>query len=170
MSLDRSSCLAALALAVNALPATAAAQNYDILIDNDRVVAEPVKQQVPEYPGRDVRSGQEGWVRLNFVIDSDGSAIDPIIVDSSGGVGFERSAIEAMSDWQFAPSDRPRANNSVDIRFEIYRGRDAATSNFMRRYRRVVMHVQRDDQGFHLPGWQRPWQAGCSCPRRNCRT
>ncbi|MBU2676976.1 MAG: energy transducer TonB [Gammaproteobacteria bacterium] len=48
-----------------------------------------IDQAPPDYPGHAVRNGQEGWVRMHFVVTPDGRAIDPIIIDSSGGAGFE---------------------------------------------------------------------------------
>ena len=123
----------------------AAAQNYIYDLDNHGVKAAPIKQANPHFPGADVRRGQEGWVRLNFVITPDGRATDPLIVDATGGVGFELAAREVLSKWQFEPTETTLANNTVDMRFEIYRGKDMATSNFLRRYRRIVSHLQHDE-------------------------
>ena len=156
----RSLAIAILAIAVS-WPATAQ-QNYDLQIHNIVGNAVPVDQPLPQYPGGSVRSGQEGWVRLSFVVNADGQAIDPIIVDSSGGGGFVRSALDAVAGGRFEADGTERAHNLADIRFEINRGRDAATSNFMRRYYRVVTHVRNDeteaarsqvDSAARLGGW-----------------
>jgi TonB family protein len=117
------------------------AQNYTYDIDNTGVAGQPLEQPHPLFPGSDIRSGQEGWVRLHFVISPEGRAIEPIVIDSIGGSGFEDSARAILAEWVFEAPSRPLANNAVDIRFEIYRGRDKATSNFMRRYRQVMLHL-----------------------------
>lgn len=135
--------LAAALTVGTAVPATA--QNYVFDIDNSLVAAAPVKQQNPGFPGSHIRRGQEGWVRLNFVITPDGRAVDPIVIDSTGGADFEKAARKALADWRFEPSETMLANNVVNIRFEIYRGRDKATSNFMRRYQRIMMHLRNEE-------------------------
>ena len=103
----------------------------------------PVELTEPEYPGHRVRSGQEGWVRMHFVVTADGLAVDPVIIDSSGGVAFEEEALSKIGEWRFeAPEPGTELpDNVIDIRFEIERGRDAATSNFLRRYRSIMTHV-----------------------------
>jgi TonB family protein len=150
--------IAALAMTVGT---PAAAQNYDFNIKNISVGSEPVRQAFPAYPSK-LRSGQEGWVRVNFVIAADGKAAYPIVVDSVGGAGFEESVVEQVPEWQFEPPGETLANNTADIRFEIHAGRDLATSNFLRRYRRIVRHLFNEeypeartsvDQTSELGGW-----------------
>ena len=153
-----------LALAATlALASTSFAQTHEYELSNiGSAIA--VEQADPEYPGHKVRSGQEGWVRMHFVVSPDGRAIDPIIIDSSGGVGFEEEARKAMTKWRFeAPaSGAELPNNIVNIRSEFRRGRDAATSNFIRRYRRIVTHLHHEeydtarkmvDEAYELGGW-----------------
>lgn len=138
------------------------AQNYDTRIDNGAVSAAPLNQPVPLYPGRGIRAGQEGWVAVNFVITPDDNAIDPIILDSSGGREFEESTREIISKWRFEAPGELRANNTARIRFEIHRGKDLATSNFLRRSRRIVTHLFHEefdeartlvDQALKIGGW-----------------
>lgn len=119
------------------LAAPAAAQKYDFKIQNDAVGSEPVAQPHPAYPSK-LRRGQEGWVRVNYVITADGKAAHPIIVDSVGGAVFERAVIERMPDWRFEPPGEDLVNNTTSIRFEMYRGRDRATSGFMRSSKSVM--------------------------------
>ena len=140
----------------------ARAQNYVMELETLDASVAALEQPRPEYPGGDIRTGQEGWVRIAFVVTPDGRAIDPIIVDSSGGIGFEREAVRVIQRWRFDASGVEHPHNLVDMRFEIYRGRDAATSNFIRRYRRIVTHLQREendmarkqaDSAYELGGW-----------------
>jgi TonB family protein len=153
---------AAVALGYLVAPPGARAQNYDFVIDNHGVAVTPVEQPSPSFPGQGIRSGQEGWVRVNFVVTADGRSTDPIIIDSWGGHGFEESARQAVAAWRFEPAEDDHANNTADIRFEIHQGRDAATSNFLRRYRRIMTHIIEQqisdarevvDQTVELGGW-----------------
>jgi TonB family protein len=118
-----------------AAPALAARMAIDI--DNAGVLAEPIEQPEPVFPDSPAK-GQEGWVRLSFVITPDGQAVDPIVIDSAGGAEFEAAAAAALSQWRFGPVDRPLAGNIVDIRFEVGRSRDKASIGFLRRYRRIM--------------------------------
>ena len=145
------------------LTSTSFAQTHEYELSNIGP-AVAVEQADPEYPGHTVRSGQEGWVRMHFVVAPDGRAIDPIIIDSSGGGGFEEEARKVISEWRFeAPaSGAELPNNIVNIRSEYRRGKDAATSNFIRRYRRIVTHLHHEeydtarkmvDEAYELGGW-----------------
>lgn len=145
------------------MPGTAGAQNYDLNIAaaGDAVA---IQQDMPRYPGGSVRSGQEGWVRMSFVVSAEGLAIEPIILDSSGGGGFETEARKVVDSWLF---EKPESGiesplNFVDIRWEIDGGRDAATSNFMRRTRLIMTDLQyesiesarkRADNAHRTGGW-----------------
>ncbi len=122
---------------------TAATQTvFETDIDSSELRAVPLEKPAPVFPGG-VRTGQEGWVRVDFIVTPDGRVTDPIILDSIGGVGFEQAALDALDGWRFAtPADRAQlGNNIAEMRFEVRRGRDLATSNFLRRYRRIMTHV-----------------------------
>lgn len=139
----------------------AAAQNYDLEIQNVDGGPVPVSQASPDYPSK-VRSGQEGWVRVNFMITADGKAANPIIVSSVGGAVFEESVIARVPEWRFESTGEELASYTTEIRFEIHDGRDLATSNFLRRYRRIVRHLFNEeimeartsvDQAAEIGGW-----------------
>lgn len=154
--------LLALAGLLAALPASA--QNVFVEMGDEGAGSPVVEMESPAYPRGNIRRGQEAWVRLAFVIDADGRAADPIVIDSTGGPEFEQAAREAARNWRFeVPADGmelPR--NFVDLRFEMERGRDRATVNFMRRSRRIVEHLFREntelarqmlDETVALGGW-----------------
>jgi len=119
------------------------AENYDIDVWNSSTTATPVEQAVPAYPAGLVRTDQEGWVRMHFVVNEDGKAIDPIIVDSSGGAAFEAEAREAAAAWRFDPraSGGEDAHNLVNIRSEVRGSRDSATRSFRRKHRRIAQDL-----------------------------
>lgn len=127
------------------LPAITNAQSTEYIYDINKVgESVSIEQDAPDFPGHRVRRGQEGWVRMSYVVTTDGRAIDPIILDSSGGGGFEVAAREVIEKWRFEPNVAENAWNFVDIRSEIEKGRDRATSNFMRRSSGIVTHLRRE--------------------------
>ncbi len=148
-------------LTIAAVPALVIAEEYDIAAESQgRAVL--IDKGDADYPGGTVRSGQEGWVRASYVVTADGRAIDTIIMDSSGGPGFESGLIGTLEGSQFEPTTVELPNNVVDFRHEIRRGRDAATSNFIRRTRRIMTHLLNDevepareqaDEAYELGGW-----------------
>ena len=121
-----------------------AQKNFDIDVRNTGK-AIVIKQDQPGYPGNRVRRGQEGWVRMSYVVTADGRAIDPIVLNSSGGSSFEDEARKIMPEWRFQPGATELPYNIVNIRSEIYRGRDAATSNFIRRTKRILTHLHNEE-------------------------
>ena len=114
----------------------------ETVVDVDELRAVPLEQPAPAFPGG-TRTGQEGWVRVHFVVTPDGRVTDPIVIDSIGGAPFEEAVLEALARWRFepAPDGSEITNNVVDMRFELVRGRDAATSNFLRRFRRIMADI-----------------------------
>lgn len=153
-----------IAAALTMCAPAAIAQNWDIGISSNDFAEEELDLERPGFPGGNIRSGQEGWVRMSFIIAPDGSATDPLIIDSSGGAGFEDEARKVTSKWHFEPVSAAagRPNNLVNIRSEIFRGRDMATSNFIRRYRRIVTQLHNEenedarrlvDSAYELGGW-----------------
>lgn len=132
------------------LPAARAAANdrYEFAVANtgNAVVTE---QASPRYPGGDVPRGQEGWVRVSFVVTPDGTAIDPVILNSSGGAAFEREARNAVSQWRFesAPKGQELTYNIADIRSEIRHGKDAARSKFVRRTKHILTYLYEEENG-----------------------
>jgi periplasmic protein TonB len=57
----------------------------------------------PEYPRRAIRLGVEGSVKLEFDVDTDGSVLDPYVVESSPAGVFDRAAIKAVRKFLYQP-------------------------------------------------------------------
>lgn len=119
------------------------AEKYDVEIWNSNATAKPVVQAAPAYPSSQAKTGQEGWVRMHFVVTPEGQATDPIIIDSSGGADFEAEARKAIAEWRFEPpaSGGEDAHNLVNIRSEVSGSRDSATKSFRRDHERVVLDL-----------------------------
>ena len=119
------------------LTSAASAQTYLIDVSNvsDAVIIEQAK---PDYPGANVPVGQDGWVRMHFVITANGDAVDPIIIDSSGGTPFEAEAIKAAQTWRFTSPNAELPNNLVNIRTRIRRGMNKAGLDFIRVYNSII--------------------------------
>jgi protein TonB len=71
-------------------------------------------QRVPHYPAELRRKNRQGTVYVVFLVDTDGRVIGPK-VDKATDPAFERSALEAVSQWKFEPGTR----NGEKVQFKM---------------------------------------------------
>ena len=69
-------------------------------VDSDVI---PIVRIAPQYPREALMKGIEGWVELEFVINSDGTVANPVILGASPAQIFNRSAMRAILRWKFKP-------------------------------------------------------------------
>lgn len=63
----------------------------------------PVKLVTPEYPARALSKGIEGWVEVEFTIDTTGHIINPRIINRSPSQVFDRSVLTALKKSHYRP-------------------------------------------------------------------
>lgn len=64
----------------------------------------PVAAIPPQYPREAQMQGLEGWVRVEFTIEPDGSVSNARVVDAQPRRGvFDREALRAIQRWRFRP-------------------------------------------------------------------
>lgn len=63
----------------------------------------PVKLVTPEYPARALSKGIEGWVEVEFTIDTTGHIINPRIINRSPSQVFDRSVLTALKKSHYSP-------------------------------------------------------------------
>lgn len=68
--------------------------------DGDAVA---IVQVAPRWPREALIQGIEGWVRVEFIIRTDGSVANPRVIESEPGRLFDQSAIRAIQRWSFRP-------------------------------------------------------------------
>lgn len=79
---------------------TAAGQGSN---DNKTVVSGVVAllRVPPKYPARAASRHIEGWVTVEFTVQTDGSVDDAVVVNSEPEGVFDEAALTAISKWQF---------------------------------------------------------------------
>lgn len=99
---------------------SAARQRSHYLAEHFAYIREIIHRQVT-YPGRALREGWSGKVRVSFVIQEDGSVSDIRILGSSGYEVLDQSALEAIR--RAAPFPRPpvRAELRMPITYYLER-------------------------------------------------
>ena len=78
----------------------------------------------PEFPRRALRLGVEGTVRLEFDVATDGSVLDPFVVEGNPPGVFDRSAIKAVRKILYEPPTHNgtpvKVNNvQIDLTFKL---------------------------------------------------
>ena len=63
----------------------------------------------PTYPRNAIRLGREGYVLIEFDVDTDGAVLDPYVIESEPTGVFERAAIKAVRKFLYDP---PMYNNT----------------------------------------------------------
>jgi periplasmic protein TonB len=75
-----------------------------------------VRQVNPRYPTAAMRSNQEGWVDVELTVGTDGAVSNVNVVDAQPKHVFDRSAIDAVSRWEFKPAMRNGEPMTVTLR------------------------------------------------------
>jgi len=106
-----------------ALPIFAGDKGY-VGEENTEIEVTRISSPNPEYPRRAIRLGVEGSVRLEFDVDTDGSVLDPYVVDSSPAGVFDRAAIKAVRKFLYEPptynGTSVKVNNvQIDLTFRL---------------------------------------------------
>ena len=57
----------------------------------------------PEYPARAAQRGIEGWVIVEFTVDSLGRVVQPRVIDAQPSNIFNKSAINAVQRYKYKP-------------------------------------------------------------------
>ena len=130
----------ALAMTFTMSSESALPEESTIAIDHRGTFARPVERIPPNYPRRELYAGNQGWVKLSFVVTEDGEVIDPVVTDSSGGHRFEREALRSIRQWEFEPATwdgEPvqQCKNDHMMTFRIEDAEAFVTPRFYRRYR-----------------------------------
>jgi protein TonB len=79
-----------------------------------------VSTSQPAYPEAALRTGTEGWVRLEFTVNERGRVSDIVVVDADPPGVFDNAASSALSRWRFRPpASGESTRTSVLLRFEL---------------------------------------------------
>ena len=63
---------------------------------------QPLFRTVPKYPKSYLMQRKSGYVTLNFTVDEMGFVKNPEVLESKGGVLFEKSTLKMIEEWRYA--------------------------------------------------------------------
>ncbi|MGM0404242.1 MAG: energy transducer TonB, partial [Thermodesulfobacteriota bacterium] len=82
-----------------------------------------VSRMPPVYPMNAKRRNIEGWVRVRFIVDKEGTVEDIEILEEKPPGVFDRAVIDCVSGWRFNPGTvggvPVRTVAETTIRFEL---------------------------------------------------
>ncbi len=85
----------------------------------------PLYRVNPKYPSNKARFRKDGKVVMEFEVDESGFVKNPQVLSSEGGVAFEKSAVEALAQWRYAPKfehgKAVAATSKVQLDFKVNR-------------------------------------------------
>ncbi|MFB2652636.1 energy transducer TonB [Shewanella seohaensis] len=64
---------------------------------------QPIFRTAPDYPVSYAKQGKNGFVTLNLTIDEMGFVRNPEVIESKGGMQFEKSTLKMIDKWRYAP-------------------------------------------------------------------
>ncbi|WP_181902132.1 energy transducer TonB [Thalassotalea euphylliae] len=102
--------------------------------------AKPKFRVPPKFPVNEAKKGVDGWVRLSFIVEPDGTTSNVVILESTGRKGFERAALKALKQWQYEPAmenGKPiqQCKNRVQLSFSMNRDKDGVSRRFYSLYK-----------------------------------
>lgn len=144
--------LTILTLILCAFPSFAEQDEIARLIETT-TAAKPIERVPPRYPVLAAKQGQEGWVKMSFVIDKQGNVVEPIVEDSSGIKRFENEAIRAIKKWKYDPAQQDGKNieqckTTVQLDFRLRRKNEkggGVTKKFYRKYNEIFATIEQKD-------------------------
>ncbi|KZN43407.1 TonB family protein [Pseudoalteromonas luteoviolacea] len=95
-----------------------------------------VYEKLPEYPEQAARQGLEGWVWLEFDIDTSGVVKNLVVIDDYPKNIFASALINAVSVWRYKPG-QAKKNHSLIYHFTTFKGKE---------YKRTLAFQQQDYQ------------------------
>lgn len=109
-----------------------------------------VDQPPPRYPQASMIDGIEGWVHVNFMVDTHGKPYEVAVVESSGVAAFEKEAIRSVGLWRFTPAQlgNQLTDASMDYKVQFVMASPAlgARASFVTAYRKLTEAVDAGDQ------------------------
>ena len=81
------------------------------------------KYVAPVYPSKALRQSVEGWVDLEFTLDVQGSIQDITVKNTVPTGVFEKTAVDAVSQWRYQPVTRNGAaieqRSAIRVQFKL---------------------------------------------------
>jgi len=111
----------------------------------------PLKRVNPRYPTHAAKHKREGWAKLSFIIEKDGSVSDVLVLGTSGSKDFANASKSAILQWQYQPAFEngepiQQCVNTVQMNFNMSGGGETGASRrFKRIYKKALAALEEKD-------------------------
>jgi len=115
------------------------------------VQPEPIKRVHPAYPINAARYNREGWARMSFIVEKDGSVSNVLVTETSGSKDFANAAKSAVLKWQYKPAFEngepiQQCINTVQLNFRMNNGGEKGVSRrFRSKYNKATAALEIKD-------------------------
>jgi TonB family protein len=79
----------------------------------------PVHRVNPHYPAEAADKKIQGWVLMEFTINTEGVPTDIRVVESDPPGVFDQAATDALEQWRYRPVETPVEGQKVKLKFNI---------------------------------------------------
>ena len=114
------------------------------------VPAEIKKRVRPHYPPSESHRLGEGWVLLEFMIDTKGRVYEVAVIDSQGSSLFEKEAIRTVKKWRYEPASLDgnpiESHQQARIVFNHIVQPNGASPTFHKKYKSLLKLIGEGDQ------------------------
>jgi TonB family protein len=113
-------------------------------------VTEPIPIKIVEakYPRNAARYSREGWAKLSFIIEKDGSVSNVLVTETSGSKDFAKSAKSALQKWQYQPAFEngepvQQCINDIHMSFRMQKNGEMGVSRkFKNKYKQAIDAIE----------------------------
>ena len=130
-----------------ASPPESQAESHIVALD---IYSRPrsVSRATPMYPRTALNRNQEGWVRLDFMVDPNGEPYEIAVTESVGDDVFHGPAIRALEKSRFEPArlDGQPLDAGHHLYYYFEMDSDGARAWFVRTYRATLSAIEDGDQ------------------------
>lgn len=109
-----------------------------------------LKSRKPKYPVNQIHANEEGWVVMQYMVDTAGKPYEISVVDSVGSNEFAKAATKALQRFTFQPATidgQPiDAGNHHKVTFSLAGGTPGAKSHFVRKFRKLSKAIAASDK------------------------
>lgn len=83
----------------------------------------PIVRTLPKYPAQALRRSVEGWVKIEFIITTDGNVSNPRVIAAQPSDEFNDAALAAIRQWKFkgkVVNGQPATQRTIQtLRFKL---------------------------------------------------
>lgn len=95
------------------------------------VPAKAKSKPPPVFPEFDASHDSEGWVKIGFTIDAEGSTRNVVVLDRMGSERMISGALSAVKNWEYKPATlngqpADQFNNTAEVLYELQTGQSRA--------------------------------------------